>query len=84
MAYRRDMDVTLIFKPHGGYDRRTFGPFRTHLDPDSDRELRELLTQLAQRENPRQSARRFLGDYVLELRKAGYRPVLRTYSWAGH
>lgn len=82
MGYRRDLDVTLIYKPGGGYDRRVFGPFRTNMDPDSDRELRELLEQLAQREQPGRSARRHLGDYVLELRKAGYRPLLRTYSWA--
>ena len=84
MAYRRDLDVTLIYKPNGGYDKRTFGPFRTNADPNSDRELRELLEQLAQRENPRYSARRFLGDYVLQVRKAGHRPLLRTYSLAEH
>lgn len=84
MAYRRDLDVTLIYKPHGGYDRRVFGPFRTNIDPGSDRELRELLEQLAQRENPRYAAARFLGDYVLELRNAGWKPLLRTYSLAGH
>jgi hypothetical protein len=84
MGYRRDLDVTLIYKPGGGYDRRKFGPFRTNLDPDSDRELRELLKQLAQRENPRRAAQHHLGDYVLELRKAGHKPLLRTYSLAGH
>lgn len=84
MGYRRDLDVTLIYKPGGGYDRRVFGPFRTNIDPDDTRELGKLLAQLAERENPRRSARRHLGDYVLELRNAGYKPVLRTYSLAGH
>ena len=84
MGYRRDLDVTLIYQPGVRYERRVFGPFRTNADPDSDRELQELLQQLAQRENPTRSARRHLGDYVLEVRKAGYRPVLRSYSWAGH
>lgn len=82
MGYRRDLDVKLIYKPGGGYDRRQWGPFRTNMDPDSDRELRELLEQLAARENPRRSARHHLGDYVLELRKAGHRPLWRTYSLA--
>jgi hypothetical protein len=84
MGYRRDLDVTLIYKPAGGYDRRVFGPFRTNADPNSDRELHELLQQLAARENPRRAARHHLGDYVLEVRKAGHVPVLRTYSLAGH
>jgi len=83
MGYRRDLDVTLIYKPGGGYDRRVFGPFRTHIDPDSDRELHELLEQLAKREQPSRAARHHLGDYVLELRNAGHRPLLRTYSLAG-
>jgi hypothetical protein len=79
---RRDVDVTLIYKPGGGYDRRVFGPFRTTINPDSTAELRKLLEQLAEREHPRRSARHHLGDYVLEIRNAGYRPVLRSYSLA--
>lgn len=79
---RRDVDVTLIYKPGGGYDRRVWGPFRTTINPNISAELRKLLEQLAQRENPRRAARHHLGDYALEVRNAGQRPLLRSYTLA--